>query len=457
MVMKMQIKSFYKIVSLIVLLIFAVIITNDQLFAEEQIKATEELPYDLTDVNLSDLLNLELEVTSPAKKPQSLSSVASALFVLTARDIRRSGATHIADALRLVPGINVAQVNGNQWAITARGLNNTFARHLLVLLDGQSIFTPGFNGVFWDQYDIDLDNVERIEVIKGPGAAVWGSNAVNGVINIITYKASHTQGNRVVLGGGTREQARASMRHGGSIDQHTHYRAYTKLSQKADNQYKTGENSNDGYDSLQTGFRLDKEVNEKDQFMFISNLGYTDKYLRDDAPSIIPPYVDSKTYSGDKEQYVASLISKYSRNYSKDESAHIQFDYNLEKQLGKIFPLVRHTAHVEAQHRQKIFGNNDFIYGGSYRFNYDDIEGNFADNFVPQIRNTNLITMFAHNEVPLVEDKLILTLGSKFEYNSHTQYEFMPNARLLWKVKENTSIWTAISRAVAIRRAYLIT
>lgn len=437
---KKHISSLKKILLLLVMFSFV----STSLNAEPK-----ELPYDLTEVNLGDLLNLELEVTSPSKKPQSFSSVPAALFVLTARDIKRSGVTHIADALRLVPGINVAQVNGNQWAITARGFNNTFARHLLVLLDGQTIFTPAFNGVFWDQYDIDLDNIERIEVIRGPGASVWGSNAVNGVINIITYKASHTQGSRVSVGGGTREKARVSVRHGGSIDQHTHYRAYSKFSKKGNNQYQSGEKANDDYDSIQTGFRLDKEVNKRDNFLFIANGSSTDKFLRDDAPSLTPPFVDSQTYSGDKQQYGASLISRYSRQYSEVESAYVQMDYNFERQLGQIFPLFRHTAHVEAQHRQRLNNFHDFIYGASYRFNYDDIGGNFADNFIPQQRNTNLFTFYVNDEMPLVDDKLMLTLGTKVEHNAHTQFEFMPNARLLWKVKPNTSVWTAVSRAVA--------
>lgn len=440
----------YKFSTKLLKTLLVILVLSSNLFAQCQSSDGEKLPYDLTEVGLDSLLNMELEVTSPAKKPQSLQSAPSALFVLTGKDIRRSGATHIADALRLVPGVNVAQVNGNQWAITIRGLNHTFARNVLVMLDGQSIFTPGFNGVFWDQHDIDLMDIDRIEVIRGPGASVWGSNAVNGVINIITCSARGTQGTRVTIGGGTKDTSHLSMRYGGNIDQHTHYRIHAKLNQKNDNKFIDGTDANDGYDHFSAGFRLDKELNEKDELMFVANTALIDKNLNFIAPSVFAPYTDSETYSGDKEQYVASFVSKFTRNYSESESAFAQLDYTFEKQGGNIFPLIRHTATFETQHRFSPLKNHDFIYGLSLRINKDDIEGNFADDFDPETRTTHLFTAFFHDNISFFDNKLNLTLGSKFEYNSYTHFEYMPNARLLWKAKESTSLWVSAARAVAI-------
>src|SRR6202167_1181853 len=181
---------------------------------------------DLIDRSLEDLMNIK--VTSVSKTEQTLSRTASAIFVVTADDIRRSGATNIPDLLRMVPGIDVAQINANTWAVSARGLNSRFSNELLVMLDGRSVYTPTFGGVFWDVLDVPLEDIERIEVIRGPGASVWATNAVNGVINIITKKASDTPGAMVVAGGGTADQGFGTLQYGGNIGKDTSFRVFTK-------------------------------------------------------------------------------------------------------------------------------------------------------------------------------------------------------------------------------------
>src|SRR5580693_6022966 len=183
---------------------------------------------DLTQLSLEDLMNTK--VTSVSKKEQKMSQVAAAIFVITQEDIRRSGATNLPDLLRMVPGLDVAQINANSWAISARGFNHQFSDKLLVLIDGRSVYTPLFGGVYWDTQDVPMEDIDRIEVIRGPGATVWGANAVNGVINVITKKTTETAGGLLTAGGGTHEQESGTAQYGGKIGRSTSYRVFTKYS-----------------------------------------------------------------------------------------------------------------------------------------------------------------------------------------------------------------------------------
>jgi iron complex outermembrane recepter protein len=186
----------------------------------------QQTPPDLAEKSLEDLMNVE--VTSVSKKAEKLSQTASAVFVITPEDISRSGSTNLPDLLRMVPGVDVAQINANTWAISVRGLNQRFSNELLVLVDGRSVYTTEFGGVYWDSLDLPLEDIERIEVIRGPGGSAWGANAVNGVINIITKKTSDTQGALVVTGGGNTEQGFGTVQYGGKAGSSVTYRAYAR-------------------------------------------------------------------------------------------------------------------------------------------------------------------------------------------------------------------------------------
>src|SRR5271169_6846398 len=215
----------------------------------------QEQPADLTKVNIEDLMNIE--VTSVSKKEQKLSRVAAAVFVITPEDIRRSGATNIPDLLRMVPGLQVAQINGSTWAITARGFDGQYSNKLLVLVDGRTVYSPIFSGTFWDSQTLLLDNIARIEVIRGPGATLWGANAVNGVINITTKKAADTQGGLLTTGGGTSEQGFATARYGGTIGGETSYRVSGGGFNFGHNLDSTGQDGEDDWRTFQGGFRVD--------------------------------------------------------------------------------------------------------------------------------------------------------------------------------------------------------
>src|SRR5580700_12333019 len=222
-------------------------------FGEEQ---------DLTQLSLEDLMNTK--VTSVSKKEQKMSQVAAAIFVITQEDIRRSGATNLPDLLRMVPGLDVAQINANSWAISARGFNHQFSDKLLVLIDGRSVYTQTRAGVNWDTQDVPLQDIERIEVIRGPGATVWGANAVNGVINVITKQAKDTQGVLVAAGGGTQDQAFGTAQYGGKIGEDASYRVFTKYLDHNDLPDLTGRLTNDGWHLLHGGFRVDGGLSGND-------------------------------------------------------------------------------------------------------------------------------------------------------------------------------------------------
>jgi iron complex outermembrane receptor protein len=219
-------------------------------------------PEDLTAISLEELM--DIEVTSVSKKEQQLSRAAAAIYVITQEDIRRSGASSIPEALRMVPGVQVARVNANWWAISARGFNGLAANKLLVLVDGRSVYSPVFSGVYWEVQDTLLEDIDRIEVIRGPGATMWGANAVNGVINIITKAAGQTQGGLVTVGGGNEERGFGGLRYGGPLGPNAHYRGHAKYFQRNHSFQEAGQGGVNDWGLLRGGFRMDMNLSPRD-------------------------------------------------------------------------------------------------------------------------------------------------------------------------------------------------
>src|SRR6202790_4728613 len=260
-------------------LVLTLLLLNRVGFAQQQ---------DLTQLSLEDLMNTK--VTSVSKKEQSLSRTAAAIFVITAADIRRSGATNIPDLLRMVPGLDVAQINANSWAVSARGFNHQFSDKLLVLVDGRTVYTPMFAGVYWDTQDVPLEDIEQIEVIRGPGATVWGANAVNGVINIITKRAADTQGGLLIAGGGTQELAIGTAQYGGKIGRDTSYRVFTKYLDHNHFPNLAGQDGKDGSHLSHAGFRAAGSLTQRDSLTVEGDLYGGDKGANfGHIVSIVPP------------------------------------------------------------------------------------------------------------------------------------------------------------------------
>jgi iron complex outermembrane receptor protein len=272
-------------------------------------------------LSVEELLNTK--VTSVAKKAQSLNDAAAAAFVISNEDIKRAGVTNIPDALRLAPGLDVARIDSNKWAVSSRGFNSRFANKLLVLIDGRSAYTRTFSGVYWENQDVMMEDVDRIEVIRGPGATLWGANAVNGVINIITKHSSKTQGGSLNVGGGTQERDFASFRYGTKLGEDTTARAYVKGFNRASNTHVSGGNANDSWDEVQGGFRLDSQLNTQDTLKFQGDIYHNNINQASVFPQKTPPFVLAQKNKLDA--YGGNILGRYQHTISPTSDYALQF------------------------------------------------------------------------------------------------------------------------------------
>ena len=365
--------------------------------------------------------------------------------MLTQDDIRRSGATSIPEALRWVPGVEVAHIDSSIWAITSRGFNDRFGNKLLVLIDGRSVYTPLFAGVYWDVQDLMLEDIDRIEVIRGPGGTLWGANAVNGVINIITKKAIDTQGVLVSTGAGTEERGFAEGRYGGKFGDNTHYRIYGKYFDREKFDDGAG-NAADDWDTGRGGFRLDSELADKHE-LTVSGDYYGGR--RDNTqvePTLAAPYLTSFVARSDVTG--GNLLGRWTYEASEDLSFKLQAYYDNTVRDDDQFREVRNTVDLEWQNDIRLFERNQLTWGLGYRWTSDDISNEFTTSFDPDNRNTSLFSGFVQNELALFDDRLHLTVGTKIEHNHYTGWEFQPSGRALWKPADRHAVWAAISRAV---------
>ncbi len=417
---------------------------NQFLFALSQNR--EQPPIiDLTQMSLEELMNIE--VTTVAKKTQKLSDSAAAVFVITQEDIRRSGVTSIPEALRMVPGLQVARIDANKWAISSRGFNDYNVSKFLVLIDGRSEFVPTFSGVFWDVQDVILEDIERIEVIRGPGAAYWDSNAVNGVINIILKSAKDTQGGLVSTQVG-KEEGIGSFRYGGEWGENVFYRFFAKYSQRDDFTDSEGHDTEDNWDLTHSGFRVDWEQSDSDILTIQGNLynGEVGSHNLLTLPS--PPYYEVNAVENDIQG--ANILTRWNHTYSNNSNSILQMYYDWAKRDLSILSGQRHIFDFDFKQQINFNDRNEFVYGIDYRFSSDDLEGTPQTYFEPSSRDDHLINLFVHHEYDLIEDQLRFMLGSNFSHNDYTGFEMQPNARLLWTPHERHIFWTSISRTVRV-------
>lgn len=405
--------------------------------------ASDPVLPDLTSLSLEELMTIE--VTSPSKRAEPLGDTPAAIFVLTRDDIRRSGARTIPDVLRLVPGVEVAQVNGHTYAVSARGFNSRFANKLLVLMDGRSVYTPLFSGVFWDRQDTLLEDVDRIEVIRGPGASLWGANAVNGVINIITRPASETQGTYVELGGGLRETAFGAVRQGVDLSDDVYLRAFGKVDYRDEQQTPAGEDGGDSFRAAQAGFRLDA-ARGVDDFQLHGGAFRTRATEEFDEPTLTAPFtVERDTSFNATGGY---LLGRWDRQLDSDASVALQSYLDYETFEDVRLSSDRLTWDIEFQHDFQAEERHRMVWGLGARTTYDQFDGDFAVDLDPDNDLSYLLSGFIQDTFSIVPDELDLTIGSKVELNSYTGLEVQPNARLLWHADERHTFWGAVSRAV---------
>ena len=406
------------------------------------VRAAEEI--EITQLSIEDLL--KMEVTSVSRKSQRLTDTAAAAFVITADDIQRSGATSIPEALRMVPGLDVAKVGGGHWAVSARGFNGRFAQKLLVLVDGRSVYSPLFSGVFWEAEDVMLEDLDRIEVIRGSGAALWGANAVNGVINIITKKARMTQGTLVSAQAGDVERGIVAARQGAKIDDDTSYRFWAKGMSRAESTSTDGGNGFDTTRAERAGIRVDRERADGTRLSVIGNLSRNTTGELLFAPNLAPPYITPTPVKQTNTD--ASILGRYDWALAGSSQATLQaflghstFDESIARED-------RTTLDVDFQNRRVLGSGHDLIWGASYRRTQDHFTGTgLFLSIEPEHRSYQLFSAFVHDEIEIVPERWRVIVGSKFEHNSYTGLEIQPNLRLLWTPSATDTLWAAVSKA----------
>lgn len=406
--------------------------------------AAEQDPQSYLDLSLSQLS--DIEVTSVSKQAEKASEAAAAIFVITQEDIRRSGATSIPEALRISPGLSVSQAGSHQWAISSRGFNDLFANKLLVLLDGRTVYTPQFSGVYWDVQDVLLDDIDRIEIIRGPGATLWGANAFNGVINIITKNAKDTQQDIVSLTAGTHDKFLAGSRFSGKIDEDTYFRVYGKHDNRGELKRLDGTGANDSWRKAQVGFRADHEPDESRHITLQGDIYEGDEDFPAVLPSVTAPFVTS--IQDEMQVAGANILGRWTEQIAEDSEVSLQvyWDYVLRNNI--VLDSKINTFDIDAQHAFSWGDRHEIVWGAGYRLISYDTDGTAYLNYTPSSRYDNLYSLFAQDKIALIEDTLYLTLGSKFEYNNYTGFEHQPNARASWLIDDSQTLWASVSRAV---------
>jgi iron complex outermembrane receptor protein len=398
-------------------------------------------PADLTTESIEDLMNIR--VTSISKTEQTLSRAASAVFVITPDAIRRSGATNIPDLLRMVPGLDVARINADTWAVSARGFNGRFSDKLLVLLDGRSVYTPTFGGVFWEVLDLPLENIDRIEVIRGPGGSVWGANAVNGVINIISRKASETQGALLVAGDGNVEQGFGTAQYGRRAGKSTDYRVYAKYLNQGQFPGLIGADGADGWRMLRAGFRSDSVLSSKDTLMLQGDI-YSAREGNPFSGFVFTPGPAIQTFDLLINLSGGFLQGVWNHTWSPHSNTSLQLSYDTY-QRNDVLHEGRKTFALDFQHTFSGWARNNIVWGLTYHDSASHSDGSLGISLVPSSRDTQLFGSFIQDEIAIVPDRLLLTIGAKLEHNYYSGFGAMPSARVAWVPTQRQTLWAAIS------------
>jgi iron complex outermembrane receptor protein len=404
------------------------------------------------DMKLDDLVKQDVLVPAFSqvvdtvdRQESTVGHTPAAVFVITQEMIKRSGARNVPEALRMAPGINVAKITSSTWAISARGFNGRFANKLLVQIDRRVVYTPTFGGVFWDIQDLVLNDVERIEVIRGPGTVAWGSNAVNGVINIITKKSSDTQGALIQSGGGNYEQDFNTVRYGGRVNENMTWRAWGQQFDRGPG-WSGDEFVPDAWRQQRFGFRTDFTPTKEDTITVQGDLynGYDGERFDNTIP--VPPFSqveDTLTHvSG------GDVLFRWSHDIDEETGWQFQSYYMTDRRHLSAWAEDRNMWDVDVQYRFNPAEYHQFIVGANYRHNQDHERGGFSFMLLPNSFLTQWASVFAQDEMTLLEDYMYFTLGCRLEYNTFGKFQPEPTARLLITPTERQSMWLAVSRAV---------
>jgi iron complex outermembrane recepter protein len=407
-------------------------------------RQTHAADQDLATLSLEQLMNEP--VTSVSKRETKLSESPAAISVVTQDDIRRMGITTLAEALRLVPGMDVARVSANEWAVSARGFNSQFAGKLLVLIDGRTVYTPASAGVFWNAQDVMIEDIDRIEVIRGPGATLWGANAVNGVINIITKRAQDTQGALVAATGGTEDKPGLAARYGGQAGPDLSYRVYAKYFDRDGFLDSTGAIDTGAWHTLRGGFRTDWSSSAADSVTVQGDAYSGEAGKPVDVVSLTPPSVTP--INAVVQNSGANMLGRWTRAFSPDSALTLQGYFDHVIQGDGNGSEHRNTYDIDLQDRFGWGSRNDILWGAGYRLSAIDATQSFNLTWTPPNRDIRLFNLFMQDEIAVIQNRLHLTLGSKFEHDNIDGWNVEPNVRVAWTPAERQTVWGAISRAI---------
>ena len=399
--------------------------------------------FDPTSLSIEQLM--ESEVTTVSRTDQKFADTAAAVYVITQEDIQRSGVTNIPDVLRMAPGVQVARIGAGKWAVTARGFNGRFANKLLVLLDGRTVYSPTFAGVRWENLDLVLEDIARIEVIRGPGASVWGQNAVNGVINIITKHTEDTQQGLVSVVVGNEDLPIVELRYGDQLGDNAHYRVFGKFLRRDGFVDLQGDDAGDDWTQGRGGFRVDWNSNGGDRLMFEGD-GYVgstnDGFLFPTDDPASPARRNQEQTSG------ASVLARWEHDFSVASTIQTQFFYEyFDVQNNEFGSETSHTLDFDFQHDIALTKANYFNWGMGYRFIDDSFFDGIYSTVVPVHQDLHLVSAFVQDKALFFDGALQLTLGTKVQYYTLSDWNFEPSVRLMWVVHPEHRVWASFSRS----------
>jgi iron complex outermembrane receptor protein len=430
-------KKYRKKYSMICLMIFGTgylsIISNVQ--AQDQGQENPPPAIDLKKLSMEELMNVEIEVTSVSRHPEKLTEVASAIQVITREDIRRSAATNLPEALRLFPNLQVAQLNSYSWIISARGFNAVFSNKLLVMIDGRTVYSPLFAGVYWDAQSVLLEDVERIEVVSGPGGTLWGANAVNGVINIITREAKDTGG--LYLSGALGDIFKnfIAARYGRKIGNNFSYRVFGQSTNRDNTFQDNGQEKGDKWNFTQGGIRTDWTLSEKNTLSMQGNL-----YQGTERTTPGPSTLDGQ-----------NVLARWTHTFSDTSNLIVQayIDRTWRRDLPSTISDELLTYDIDFQHGFHVFKRHNILWGGGYRLMQDRSQhSTIYVGFLPENKAMPLLNGFVQDEITVVPERFKITIGTKLLHNVYTGFEIQPSIRMAWIPDATQTIWGAVSRAV---------
>ncbi len=404
-------------------------------------------PSRLADLSIEELANIE--IISLSRRSRQLHRSAAAVHVVTGEEIRRSGATSIPEALRMVPGLHVGRVDSHTWAVGSRGFSDVFANKQLVMIDGRSVNTPLFSGVFWDMHDTFMEDIDRIEVVRGPGGSLWGANAVSGVVNVVTKGAEDTQGSLMYAGSGNHERGFAGARYGGEFGDYGHFRIYGKHFERDNLRTPDESEANDRWYVRRGGFRTDYESPGPGRLTVQGDI--YDGTLNNTFGRVDPDPPHPASFSDARTNISGGhLLGRLTHSGLAESDAEFQAYYDQNVRDSDIFREDRRTLDLQFQHGFP-FEDHDrhyLMWGAGYRMTTDRIENSFDLTLDPDDRTDHLFSAFVQDEIELIEERLSWTLGSKFEHNDYTGFEVQPSTRVLWVPQPRYAVWASVARAV---------